>query len=214
LNTRYGETLAEGALESPSAERNKQAILEVLERYLPATGTVLEIATGTGQHVVHFARALPELIWQPTDVDPDLRPSASARIRAAGLANVREPLALDVLDARWPVSAADAVVCINMIHIAPWSATPGLLRGSAGLLAAGAPLFLYGPFRREGRHTAPSNEAFDASLRARNPEWGVRDVADVASCAHEHGFDLAEVLEMPANNLVVVFTRRAGSAAG
>jgi cyclopropane fatty-acyl-phospholipid synthase-like methyltransferase len=207
LSTRYGETLSAGALESPAAERNKQPILEVLARYLPAAGTVLEIASGTGQHIVHFARALPALTWQPTDVDPDLRASASARIRAAGLSNVREPIALDVHDARWPSSAADAVVCINMIHIAPWSATPALMRGSGDLLPAGAPLVLYGPFRRGGLHTAASNEAFDESLRRRNADWGVRDLADVEACAGEHGFELAEVVAMPANNLTVVFER-------
>jgi SAM-dependent methyltransferase len=217
LSKRYGETLSAATQESPAAERNKQPILDVLERYLPAAGTVLEIASGTGQHVVHFASALPALTWQPSDVDPDLRASASGRIRAAGLKNVREPVELDVHDVRWPVSAADAVVCINMIHIAPWSATPALMRGSARLLAAGARLVLYGPFRRDGVHTAPSNEAFDESLRRRNSDWGVRDLADVAACAGENGFDLADVVALPANNLAVVFervTRRGRSRAG
>jgi SAM-dependent methyltransferase len=207
LSGRYGETLSGGRLESPAAERNKQPILEVLERRLPGAGTVLEIASGTGQHVVHFARALPALTWQPTDADPELRASALERIRASGLANVREPLALDVHDAEWPVAAAAAVVCINMIHIAPWSATPALMRGSARVLAAGAPLLLYGPFRRDGLHTAASNEAFDESLRRRNADWGVRDVADVAARAAEHGFELAEVVAMPANNFAIVFER-------
>jgi SAM-dependent methyltransferase len=204
---RYGETLAAGGLESPAAERNKQPILEVLERRLPRSGTVLEIASGTGQHIVHFARALPALAWQPSDTDPSLRAAAGARVAAAALANVLPPLALDVLDAVWPVEAAAAVLCINMIHIAPSAATPALLRGSARVLAAGAPLVLYGPFRRAGQHTAASNEAFDASLRARNPDWGVRDLDAVATSARDHGFEIVEVVSMPANNLTVVFER-------
>jgi SAM-dependent methyltransferase len=207
VSGKYGETLTSGGLESPAAERNKQPILEVLERRLPASGTVLEIASGTGQHVVHFARALPQLSWQPTDSDADLRAAAAARIAAAALDNVRPPLPLDVCADAWPVTSADAVVCINMIHIAPWDATIGLMRGAAHLLRPGCPLFLYGPYRREGRHTAPSNEAFDAALRARDPAWGVRDLADVAACAREHGFTLSDAIAMPANNLTVVFVR-------
>jgi SAM-dependent methyltransferase len=203
---RYGETLAEGLLESPAAERNKGAILDAIRSRLPGSGVVLEIASGTGQHVVHFARAVPALIWQPTDADDDLRAAATDRIRAAGLINVRPPLRLDVL-AAWPPTEADAVLCINMIHIAPWSATKGLMQGAARLLRPGAPLFLYGPYKRGGRHTAPSNEAFDVSLRARNPEWGVRDLDDVELCAKQHGFSLVEVVTMPANNLTVTFER-------
>jgi SAM-dependent methyltransferase len=209
LNLRYGETLGGGGQESPAAERNKQPILDVLETCLPRRGTVLEIASGTGQHVVHFARALPALTWQPTDADPELRAAVAARIAAAALDNVLSPLELDVLDPAWPVPAraADAMLCINMIHIAPRAATPALLAGAARVLGSGAPLVLYGPFRRGGRHTAPSNEAFDASLRARNPDWGVRDLDDVAAAAREHGFVLAETVSMPANNLTVVFER-------
>ncbi len=204
---RYGETLAEGLLESPAAERNKEAILDAIRSRLPDAGVVLEIASGTGQHVVHFARAVPELIWQPTDADDDLRAAATERIRAAGLSNIRSPLRLDVLTPDWSPSAADAIVCINMIHIAPWSATKGLMAGAARLLRTGSPLFLYGPYKRGGRHTAPSNEAFDESLRARNPEWGVRDLDDVERCAEQHGFSLADVVAMPANNLTVIFER-------
>ena len=204
---RYGETLNEGLLESPAAERNKGLILDAIRSRLPSAGVVLEIASGTGQHVVHFSRALPELDWQPTDEDEQLRAAAAERIRAAGLTNVRAPLRLDVLAPEWPVVAADAIVCINMIHIAPWSATNALLVGASRLLRPGAPLFLYGPYKRGGRHTAPSNEAFDASLRARNSEWGVRDLDDVERCAEEHGFALVEVTTMPANNLTVAFER-------
>jgi SAM-dependent methyltransferase len=207
VTPRYGETVAAGGLESPAAERNKQPILEVLESRLPRSGTVLEIASGTGQHVVHFARALPALTWQPTDTDPGLRAATAARVTAAALDNLLPPLPLDVLDAEWPASAAAAVLCINMIHIAPSAATRALLEGSARVLGGGAPLVLYGPFRRGGRHTAASNEAFDASLRARDPDWGVRDLDEVAASAHALGFELDEVVSMPANNLTVVFRR-------
>ena len=206
---RYGEGgLAEGRLESPAAERNKEPILAAIRSRLPATGVVLEVASGTGQHIVYFAREVPALIWQPTDADDDLRAAAADRIRAAGLSNIRAPLRLDVLAADWPLTEADAIVCINMIHVAPWSATPGLMAGAARLLRPGSPLFLYGAYKRSGRHTVPSNEAFDASLRARNPEWGVRDLDDVERCAGQHGFALIDVAEMPANNLAVVFERR------
>ncbi len=172
-----------------------------------SSGIVLEIASGTGQHVVHFARALPALQWQPTDADPELRSAVAARAASAALENVLPPLALDVLDAAWPVTAADAVLCINMIHIAPRAATAALLRGSARLLRGGAPLILYGPYKRGGRHTAASNEAFDASLRARNPDWGIRDLDEVAASARDNGFDLRDVVSMPANNLTVLFER-------
>ncbi|HEX6997860.1 MAG TPA: DUF938 domain-containing protein [Gammaproteobacteria bacterium] len=205
--TRYGEALAGDLLESPAAERNKQPILEVLERVLPPRGLVLEVASGTGQHVVHFARALPELEWQPTEPDEALRAALERRRAAAALPNVREAVALDVTRRPWPVAQAAAVVCINMIHIAPWAAAEGLFAGAAEVLAAGAPLVLYGPFMIDGRHTAPSNEAFDASLRARDPAWGVRDLRDVRALAGRCGFAFAERVAMPANNLTVVFRR-------
>ena len=204
---RYGETLAEGLLESPAAERNKAPILDAIRSRLPEAGVVLEIASGTAQHVVYFARTVPKLIWQPTDADDELRAAAAERIRVAGLGNVRAPLRLDVLAADWPPMNADAIVCINMIHIAPWSATKGLMDGAARLLRRGSPLFLYGPYKRGGRHTATSNEAFDESLRARNPEWGVRDLDDVERCAEQYGFALVDVVTMPANNLTVIFER-------
>ena len=207
------------ALESPAAERNKDPILDVLKRVLPPAGLVLEIASGTGQHVVHFAHALPALKWQPSDPDAAMLESIRTRVAAAARAgragagaNVEQPLALDVCTEPWPIARADAVLAINLIHIAPWSAAEGLLRGASRVLrsaGAGAPLVLYGPFKREGRHTAPSNEAFDASLRRRNPEWGVRDLEAVADRARLEGFALREVVEMPANNLTVVLERTA-----
>jgi hypothetical protein len=197
----------EGRLHCPAAERNKAPILDVLKRVLPATGLALEIASGTGQHVVHFARALPNLIWQPSDPDPELRRSISARLRSGEPENVRQPLDLDVLCAPWPVSHASAVVCINMIHIAPWAATGALLSGGAQVLASAGVMFLYGPYRRGGAHTAPSNEAFDLDLRARNPEWGVRDLEEIALLAEAAGLELEEIVEMPANNLSVILSK-------
>lgn len=196
-----------GALSSPAAERNKQPILEELERLLPARGLVLEIASGTGQHVVHFAAALPNLDWQPTEADAAALVAAGRRREAAELDNLAEPVKLDVCVQPWPVERADAVVCINLIHIAPWAAAEGLFHGSRRLLAHGARLILYGPYRRHGRHTAPSNEAFDRSLRARDPQWGVRELEDVEALAVRHAFALRDVIEMPANNFLVVFER-------
>jgi hypothetical protein len=206
---RFNEAIPDGAaLESPAAERNKRPILERLRELLPEHGVVLEIASGTGQHATFFAAALPTLIWQPTDPDATLRQSIRGRTAAAALANIRAPLELDTTARVWPVERADAVVCINMIHIAPWAATLGLFAGAESLLDAGAPLVLYGPFMREGRHTAPSNAAFDASLKARDSSWGVRDLETVGEVAARHGFDLERVFEMPANNLLVAYRRR------
>ena len=193
---------------APAAARNRDPILAALRDVLPERGVVLEIASGSGEHAVHFAAAFPTLTFQPSDPDADARASIDAW--AAGLVNMRPALALDASASSWPVDAADAVLCINMIHIAPWSACEGLMRGAAAILPSGAPLVLYGPYRRAGRHTAPSNAEFDADLRARNPAWGVRDLDDVAALAAASGFGPPEVREMPANNLVVVF-RRAGA---
>jgi len=203
---RYGEPLTD-ELDSPAAERNKQPILDAIRLRLPAEGTVLEVASGTGQHIVHFARAVPALSWQPTEPDAHLLAALTRRVRAAALANLRAPLRLDVLEPEWPVQTADAVVCINMIHIAPWAAAEALMSSAARVLARASPLLLYGPYRRAGRHTAPSNEDFDRSLRARNPDWGVRDLDDVVRCANLHGFELADVVSMPANNFTVVLAR-------
>ena len=193
---------------APAADRNKEPILAVLRQVLPGSGVVLEIASGTGQHVVHFARALPRLQWQPSDPEPEARASIAAWMAHESLPNIQPPLDLDVRSETWPIQRADAVVCINMVHISPWAATSGLMAAAARLLPAGGPLIVYGPFRRLDRETASSNEAFDAQLRSRNPEWGVRDLEAVVSKAEEHGLRLIEIVEMPANNLTVVF--RAG----
>lgn len=190
---------------APATLRNRDAILAVLRRHLPEEGLLLEIASGTGEHAAHFAAALPGVIFQPSDPDADARASIDAHAGATGLANIRPALALDVTGA-WPIGHADALLCCNMIHIAPWEATPALIAGAARVLPSGAPLLLYGPFLRDGRHTAPSNADFDASLRARDPRWGVRDLDEVIALAAD--FDVTGIEAMPANNLTAVFRRR------
>lgn len=192
---------------APATARNRDPILAVLKRVLPRRGVVLEIASGTGEHAVHFAHNLPDIVWQPSDPDAESRRSIAAWTEASGAANVLPPLDLDAAAPSWPIDRADAMVCINMVHISPWRATEGLLGGAARVLPAGGVLYLYGPYKRDGRHTAPSNEAFDRDLRQRNPEWGVRDVAEVRNVASAFGLRFQEIVEMPANNLSVVFVR-------
>jgi SAM-dependent methyltransferase len=192
---------------APAAERNRDPILEVLRTALPELGLVLEVASGTGEHAVHFARSLPRLRWQPSDPDPDALASIRAWREECGPANLLEPLRLDAAAEEWPVAAADAVLCVNMVHISPWATTAGLMRGAGRLLGAGQPLILYGPYRRAGVPTAPSNEAFDQSLKARNLQWGLRDIEAVAAEAERSGLRLERVHEMPANNLTAVFRR-------
>src|SRR6188768_2640212 len=203
-----GEKLADGKWFIPAAERNKSPILDVLARVLPRQGVVLEIASGTGQHVIHFAKALPELTWQPSDPDAELRESVALRVRAEQLTNVNPPIDLDVGRPPWPLQmAVDAVVCINMIHVAPWSATLALFEGAKALLPPEHVLFLYGPYRRFGTHTSESNAQFDSDLRAHDPQWGLRDLEAVSEAAASSGFVLAEVVEMPANNFSLIFKR-------
>ncbi|MBC2666069.1 DUF938 domain-containing protein [Novosphingobium flavum] len=192
---------------APAALRNREPILAALRDVLPPSGHVLELASGTGEHVVHFARHLPGLEWQPSDPSAPARRSIAAWIAAEGLTNVRLPLALDAIDANWPIDRAAAMLCINMIHISPWAATEGLLRGAGRILEAGSPLCLYGPFRRAGHPLEPSNAAFDQDLRARNPAWGLRELGEVERCGETHGLVLERCLAMPANNLFVVFRR-------
>jgi hypothetical protein len=194
---------------APAAERNRDAILSVLARVLPRSGVVLEIASGTGQHAVHCAAALPDTVWQPSDPDADARDSIAAWRAHAGLANLNTPLALDVLNDDWGIGNVAAIVCINMIHIAPWEAAESLFRGAGARLASGGVLYLYGPYRRNGAHTAPSNEAFDQQLRARDPRWGVRDMEAVAALGEKAGLTLVETVAMPANNFSVVFEKQA-----
>lgn len=193
---------------APAAERNKGPILDVVRRVLPRRGLVLEIASGTGQHVAHFAAHLPELEWQPSDRDAAALASINAWVASGNLANVRPAIVLDVTQEPWPLDHAEAIVCINMVHISPWESSIALMRGAARLLAPGGVLYLYGPYKRGGAHTAPSNAEFDAGLRQQNPAWGVRNLEDVVELASHHGLDLAEVVEMPANNLSVILRRR------
>ncbi len=195
------------ALTAPAVARNRDAILAVLRRVLPAKATVLEIASGSGEHAIHIAAALPGLTWFPSDPEPEARRSIAAHTRLARLTNIRPPLALDARASAWPVGRADAVICINMIHIAPWSATEGLMAGAGRVLTGTGLLFLYGPFREGGQHSAESNAAFDASLRARDQEWGVRDLESVADLAARYGFVMAERVAMPANNTSLIFRR-------
>ena len=195
-------------LTAPAVARNRMAILEQLQRHFPERGLVLEVASGSGEHIVHFAAAAgPHLLFQPSDPDPAARASIDAWARSLTDRRIRPAIALDATSDRWPVDRADVVVCINMTHISPWAATLGLMRGAARVLPAGGTLFLYGPYRRGRQHTAPSNEAFDQDLRARNPEWGVRDLEAVAAAAAAAGFEAPVVVEMPANNLSLVFGR-------
>ena len=206
---RRDEILPSDRLFSPSAERNKAPISAVLSSVLPERGIVLEVGSGTGQHVVQFARAMPNRIWQPSERDADCLRSIRAWLSVEELPNVRPPLHLDISALPWPVDSAAALVCINMIHIAPWSATEALFRGSEALLSAGGLLCLYGAFKIAGRHTSPSNKSFDALLRRQDPEWGVRDVDDVSLVADMAGLNLLQTHEMPSNNLTLVFGRRA-----
>lgn len=202
------EVLADGRIVSPSAERNKGPIAGILMRVLPAQGEVLEVSSGTGQHVLYFAEVMPHIRWQPTERDADSLKSIASWLRQTPPPNVNAPLRLDVHDASWPAHDVAAVVCINMIHIAPASAAEALLRGAGNVVAPSGILFLYGPYRRQGRHTSPSNEAFDEQLKARNPEWGVRNLEDIAHLASTVGFELEQTHDMPANNLAVIFRKR------
>lgn len=180
----------------------------MLAQELPSAGTVLEVASGTGEHAVYFARRFPRLTWQPSDPDPDALGSIAAWAEEAGLGNLNAPVRIDARADEWPVAAADALLCINMVHISPWSATGGLIAGANRVLVPGAPLILYGPYREDGVPTAPSNEAFDLSLKARNPEWGLRLAEDVDALAQAHGFARTARYAMPANNLTLVYRCR------
>lgn len=199
--------MADDRLHSAACERNREPILRVLEGVLEEGALVLEIASGTGMHAVFFAAHLPGVIWQPSDADEPALRSIEAWRAAEPSPNLRAPLRLDVLSEPWPIDRADAIFNANMIHISPWATCPALFAGAERITAAGAPLVLYGPFRIDGAHTAESNAAFDASLRARDPRWGVRDLADVTAVAEQHGFGQERVVPMPANNLCVVFRR-------
>ena len=199
---------------APATQRNREPILAELRRALPSSGTVLEIASGTGEHAVWFAARLPRIVIQPSDPDDEHRASIAAWTAFTGVANVRAPLAIDVAAPGWEAgggvpAAVAAILCINMIHISPWAATLGLMRGAGALLPPGGLLYLYGAYKRGGAHTAPSNASFDASLRARDPAWGVRDLEAVTAAAADAGLAPESVSEMPANNLSLILRRRA-----
>lgn len=197
---------------APATARNSEPIAQILTEELPANGLVLEIASGSGEHAVYFAQRFASLVWQPSDPDNDALASVAAWREEARIDNLRAPLQLDASAREWPVDHADAVVCINMIHISPWAATEGLFAGAGRLLAPGAPFITYGPYLEDDVATAPSNLAFDESLKARNPAWGLRNLADVDELAAASGFARTARYAMPANNLMLVY-RRTGAAA-
>ena len=197
---------ASDRLHAPATLRNREAILAVLREALPSSGLVLEVASGSGEHAAYFAAALPGLDWQPSDPDPAALASIEAWRSEAQLPNLHPPIMLDAA-AAWPVSKADAILCINMTHISPWEATLGLMDGAGKTLRAGGLLYLYGPFIRDEVETAPSNLAFNASLKARDAHWGLRRVEDVIAAAEGQGLTLDQLVEMPANNLSLLFRK-------
>jgi hypothetical protein len=205
---RFYEAPASGARRSaPAALRNREPIADVLETWLPSSGIVLEIASGTGEHAVYFAQRFPGLEWQPSDLHPDALASIRGWRAEGGLPNVREPLVIDASAPDWPIARADAVLSINMVHISPWASALGLLDGAARVLAPGAPLILYGPWFKDDLPTAPSNLDFNSDLKRRDSEWGLRRVEDFAAAAEDRGLRLIETRAMPANNLMLLLGR-------
>jgi len=196
---------------STACERNRGPILEVLREVFPAEGLVLEVASGTGMHAVHFANALPGLRWQPTDRGAEALASIAAWRDHEGAPNVLTPLELDVTASPWPIERADAIFNANMVHISPFACAEGLFSGAAATLPDGAPMVLYGPFKIAGKHTAPSNAAFDERLRSRDPAWGIRDLEEIERLGGEAGLSFVRRIQMPANNQCLVFVREAQS---
>jgi SAM-dependent methyltransferase len=204
---RYDWSVTGGTLTSPSVARNRDPILTVLRRLLPESGTVLEIASGTGEHAVYFAATFPHLQWQPTDYEEQALSSIAAYRAASRLPNLLEPLMLDAAAPEWPVKRVDALMAINMLQVSPCRVAQGLMAGAGRVLSPGGILYLYGPFKENGAHTSPGNESFDQNLRLRNPGWGIRDVGEVDDLARTYGLDLVERVVMPANNLSLVYRR-------
>ena len=200
-----GPAAADARRSAPAVSRNRKPIAEVLADWLPSAGTVLEVASGTGEHAVWFAERFPNLTWQPSDTHPDAQASIDAWRKASGLSNIAEPLTINASSRDWPIERANAVLNINMAHISPWAASIGLIAGAARVLPGGGPLILYGPWLKDDIETAASNVAFDADLKARDPQWGLRRVEDFAAAASVQGFELAEWRQMPANNLMLLF---------
>ena len=208
---RFYEAPTAGARRSaPAALRNREPIAAVIADWLPKTGLVLEVASGTGEHSAWFARRFPQLDWQPSDIDAGALASIRAWRAESGLSNLREPLAIDAAAPDWPIGRADAVLSINMVHISPWAAALGLLDGASRLLGPGAPLILYGPWLSDAIDTAPSNLAFDRDLKARDPSWGLRKVEEFAAKAATRGLALIGQKAMPANNLMLLFRKGTG----
>ncbi|MEA3068430.1 MAG: hypothetical protein QOK41_1837 [Sphingomonadales bacterium] len=206
---RFYEAAVSGAQRSaPAALRNREPIAEVLAEWLPGRGVVLEVASGSGEHAAYFAEHFPRLDWQPSDLHPDALASIAAWREAVALPNLRAPLVIDARSAEWPIDRGDAVLSINMVHISPWASALGLLDAAARLLSLGAPLILYGPWLKDDIATVPSNLAFDADLKRRDPEWGLRRVEEFAAAAEEVGLLLKAIRAMPANNLMLLFRRR------
>ncbi len=189
-------------LHSSACERNREPIGEVLDRVLPSSGLVLEVASGTGQHAAYFSARYPNLVWQPSDQDARYLGSVQAVVEELGRGNLRPPLTLDTT-APWPIDRADALFCANMIHIAPWEATVGLFAGAGRVLSSGAPLVTYGPYRIDGTHSAPSNAAFEEHLKSLDPRFAIRDVADLEKLGDQHSLVLQERIAMPANNFIL-----------
>jgi hypothetical protein len=205
---RFYEAPTEGVRRSaPAATRNRRPIADMLIEWLPKTGVVLEIASGTGEHAAFFANEFPDLEWQPSDLHPDALASIAAWREETRLPNLRAPLVVDAASSDWPVSRADAILSINMVHISPWTSALGLLDAAQRLLAARAPLILYGPWLKRGVETAPSNIAFDADLKRRDPQWGLRRVEDFAEAAESRGLFLEATRPMPANNMMLLIRR-------
>jgi SAM-dependent methyltransferase len=194
-------------LHHPHVARNREPILAVLKRLLPARALVLEIASGSGEHAAFFAKALPSVSWLPSDIDAKALASIAAFRAEAGVPNLLAPVRLDVMAEAWPVKRVNAVVCNNMIHISPWAACQGLMAGAARALRPGGVLYLYGPYKIDGKHTAASNAEFDGYLRQQNPEWGIRDLGDVRELGARHTMTLTETVPMPANNLSIILRR-------
>lgn len=208
-----GPAGADARRTAPAVARNREPIADVLAEWLPDRGTLLEIASGTGEHAAYLAELFPNLEWQPSDSHPDALASIKEWRAQAGLANLHEPLAIDAAALRWPIDHADAILCINMVHISPWDSALGLLDGAARLLGDGAPLILYGPWIVDGVETAPSNLAFDSDLRRRDPRWGLRLLSDFRAEAEQRGLAFEQCRAMPANNVMLLF-RRGAPAAG
>lgn len=208
-NKRFYESPAPGGARrsAPAALRNRDPIAEVLREWLPAGGLVLEIASGTGEHAAYFAERFPNLDWRPSDVHHDALASIGAWCAETELPNLHAPIIIDASSSEWPIGHADAVLSINMAHISPWEASLGLIQGASRILPIGAPLVLYGPWLMDGIDTAPSNLAFDADLRRRDAEWGLRRVEDFAAAAGEGGFEMVETRAMPANNRMLLLRR-------